>query len=170
MRKTYVLIVVYAWLCLFVTSARAIPVSHSYLKTQVPHRITTPYIMATVIKVTDGDTISINIGLDIPDALGKLSVRLRGIDTPELGAKAKCLKESKLALQAKKLLEANIKPKDEILLLDPKWDKYGGRIIADVLFATDQDAKQWQQIGPKLIWHKLAVPYNGHGERHNWCN
>jgi endonuclease YncB( thermonuclease family) len=169
MHKKYVLIVAYTWLCLFVTFSLAIPINSSHLKARTTDTITTPYITATVVKVTDGDTISINVGLAIPDALGKLSVRLLGIDTPELGARAKCLKESQLAIQAKKLVETHIKPNDEIILLNPKWDKYGGRIIADVLFATDQDAKQWQQLGPKLIWHKLAVPYSGHGERYNWC-
>ena len=43
-----------------------------------------------IVKVIDGDTIKVDTGADMPPELARLSVRLRGVDTPEKGGRAKC--------------------------------------------------------------------------------
>lgn len=43
-----------------------------------------------IVKVIDGDTIKVDARADFPFELARLSVRLRGVDTPEKGGRAKC--------------------------------------------------------------------------------
>ena len=43
-----------------------------------------------IVKVIDGDTIKVDARGDFPPALATLNVRLRGVDTPEKGGRAKC--------------------------------------------------------------------------------
>ena len=43
-----------------------------------------------IVKVIDGDTIKVDASGDFPPALATLNVRLRGVDTPEKGGRAKC--------------------------------------------------------------------------------
>ncbi|MCP5009166.1 MAG: hypothetical protein GY942_04210, partial [Aestuariibacter sp.] len=47
---------------------------------------------AQVLKVVDGDTVKVMVEV-WPDMFIKTSLRIRGIDTPEAGHKAKCLQE-----------------------------------------------------------------------------
>ena len=46
-----------------------------------------------VTRIVDGDTLRVDAGADIPGELAALSVRIRGIDTPEKGGRAKCESE-----------------------------------------------------------------------------
>lgn len=43
-----------------------------------------------IVKVIDGDTIKVDARADFPPELARLHVRLRGVDTPEKGGRAKC--------------------------------------------------------------------------------
>ena len=46
-----------------------------------------------VVRVVDGDTVAVDASADLPPELAGLSVRLRGVDTPEKGGRAKCTSE-----------------------------------------------------------------------------
>ena len=41
-----------------------------------------------VVRVVDGDTVKVDASADLPPELASLSVRLRGVDTPEKGRRA----------------------------------------------------------------------------------
>ena len=43
-----------------------------------------------VLSVVDGDTVAVDASADLSPELAKLNVRLRGVDTPEKGGRAKC--------------------------------------------------------------------------------
>jgi len=56
-----------------------------------------------VVRAIDGDTVEMNAGADMPPELSLLPVRLRGVDTPEIGKQdAKCDSECEAGKAAKK--------------------------------------------------------------------
>lgn len=130
-----------------------------------------------VIHVHDGDTIEIQ--LTLPEPLNKVSVRILGIDTPEMPAasytttgklsRAKCDKEAKLALQAQAYVASLVKDNGNMLLLkEYSWDKYGGRIDADT-YVVDLNTGTTINIAAQLLQHGLAVEYNGGTKTKDWC-
>uniref|UniRef100_UPI000E2165E3 thermonuclease family protein n=1 Tax=Escherichia coli TaxID=562 RepID=UPI000E2165E3 len=92
--------------------------------------------LVTVVKTTDGDTIQIAMP-GLPHELNNLKVRVKGVDTPEKGYLAGCTSEAEAAEAATKftseLMAAN---NYRIIIRNIKWDKYGGRINADVTLPT----------------------------------
>ena len=99
----------------------------------------------------DGDTITIAFRLPYEgSALYRSSVRLNGIDAPEI--KGKNEDEKKAAQIAKHALETLILEKI-VTLKNIQTEKYG-RILADV-YIGDIHVNQW------LLDHKLVVSYDG---------
>ncbi len=115
-----------------------------------------------IVRVIDGDTYVFATPWDPFKLVWK--VRVRGIDTPEKGALAKCKLEKARSKKAMALAtELITKSQGHVVLRDYDWDKYGGRIDAIV---TTSDG---QSIGDALIAAGLARPYNGAGPKPNWC-
>ena len=114
------------------------------------------------VKITDGDTIKLDVSKESPliKKLG-LSVRIKGIDTPEKGSKAKCDKENILGQQATVFTTYLIGNK-ELLLSQVEWDKYGGRIVANVKVGG-------VDIAQELLKKGLARVYNGEKKK-SWCD
>jgi micrococcal nuclease len=107
-------------------------------------------VKAEFVRNYDGDTITVNI-LDYPPIAGKnISVRIKGIDTPEI--KGKSDKERQLAIKARDIVYFLLKNTKKIELRNMQRGKYF-RIVADVYF----DGKNLSDI---LIDKKFAVPYN----------
>jgi endonuclease YncB( thermonuclease family) len=110
-----------------------------------------PILSGQVIKVYDGDTITIASKISIPDSpLYRFSVRLTGIDAPEIHGKNAHEKEA--AIKARNALE-NFLLHRIVTLQNTKTEKYG-RILADV-YLQNLHVNQW------LLDQKLAVPYDG---------
>jgi len=107
----------------------------------------------------DGDTCYVTAPT-LPEPLQKMSVRILGIDTPEI--RAKCEEEKKLALQARELANKLFRAAEKIEFANLKWDKYGGRVLVDVYL----DGELYSQ---KLIDAGLARPYDG-GTKTPWCD
>ena len=114
------------------------------------------------VKITDGDTIKLDVSKESPliKKLG-LSVRIKGIDTPEKGSKAKCDKENALGQQATKFTTDLVSNK-ELLLSQVENDKYGGRIVANVKVGG-------VDIAQELLKKGLARVYNGEKKK-SWCD
>lgn len=123
--------------------------------------------------IHDGDTIETDLTWRLPTPLNKVSIRIRGIDTPELPAesytvtgklnRAKCIKEAELALKARDRVRQIAKDKTTMRITNFDWDKYGGRIDADVeINGVD--------IGKTLLAENLARPYTGEGPKSDWCS
>jgi endonuclease YncB( thermonuclease family) len=77
----------------------------------------------------DGDTCYIDVPF-LPDSLRKMSIRILGIDTPEI--RGKCDKEKELALEAREFANKAFREANEIDYQDLAWDKYGGRLLTNV--------------------------------------
>lgn len=108
-----------------------------------------------VIKVYDGDTITIATKLPYDNSpFFRFSVRLRGIDCPEI--RSKNANEKQCAKIAKELLTNHIYHKI-VTLKNVDYDKYG-RVLADV-YLNDVN------ITLELINKRLAVVYDG-GTKH----
>ena len=104
-----------------------------------------------VIKVYDGDTITIAAKLPFDNSpLYRLSVRLNGIDTPEI--KGKTEDEKTAAKQVKDAL-SNLILNKRVSIKNIQTEKYG-RILADV-YIGELHINQW------LITEKYAVKYDG---------
>jgi len=112
-------------------------------------------------RVIDGDTVGFQANW-LPDPLKKeLSIRVYGVDTPEKSFRAKCPSEAQRGEAAteftKKLI--NSSQKRQIVLMD--WDKYGGRVLGDVVL----DGKSLRQ---QLIANGFAREYFGEAKT-SWC-
>ena len=112
-----------------------------------------------VTSIYDGDTFRANIK-GYPNIIGKsISIRINGIDTPEI--KCKCKKEKQLSQKAKQFTINILRSAKIIVLKNLKRGKYF-RIIADV-YADDKNLAQ------ELIKNNLAVIYNGDTKIKDWC-
>ena len=112
---------------------------------------TLPVKGGRVIKVYDGDTITIASKLPIKNSLlYRFSVRLNGIDTPEM--KSSCNDEKNVAHQAQEFVSKLILNK-YVRLENIKNEKYG-RILADVYIGD-------VHLNELLLKERYAVVYNG---------
>ena len=119
-----------------------------------------------VVKVYDGDTITIASKLPYPESpMYRFSVRLNGIDSPEIKGKTK--REKTLATQSRDAL-ANLIMNKYVILRNIGTEKYG-RILADVFITVENiemNLNQW------MLDNHYAVQYNG-GTKHrpsDWDN
>lgn len=105
----------------------------------------------------DADTCNFDI---LPPTVlnADIGVRFLGIDAPEI--LGKCIKEKKLALEARDFVRAQLQGA-KIILKNVKRDKYY-RIDA-IMEANGVNLNQL------LIDKGYAVPYGGTGLRHDWC-
>lgn len=131
------------------------------------------YMLLPIDEVYDGDTIKTHVSeRKLPAPLNRLSIRIKGIDTPELPAKsyfttgklgrAACIKEAELALKAKEFVIFMAIGSSKMKVDNFKWGKYGSRIVADVKIGG-------VDIASALIVEGLAVPYDGGTKTKNWC-
>ena len=113
------------------------------------------------VKNYDGDTIVFNIP-NVPSIIGdRISVRVRGIDTPEIRTKNKC--EKNLGRTARKLVKSLLSKSKRIDLKNVQRGKYF-RVVADVSI----DGRNLKDI---LLKENLAYEYDGGTKKYlNWCN
>jgi endonuclease YncB( thermonuclease family) len=112
-------------------------------------------------RVIDGDTVAFQANW-LPDPLKKeLSIRVFGVDTPEKGHRAKCPAEDARGQAATAFTKdaINKSQKRQVILMD--WDKYGGRVLGDVLL----DGKSLRIM---LITNGFAREYYGEAKT-SWC-
>lgn len=115
-----------------------------------------------VTRVIDGDTVEVAVDFLPVELKPFLHVRILGVDTPEKGPRAKCHLEESLSLRAKLFTTQEISHAKKVQILVKSWDKYGGRILGDVII----DGKP---LSKELIKNGYAKPYYGKGKKFNWC-
>ncbi|MGE0762334.1 MAG: thermonuclease family protein [Bdellovibrionales bacterium] len=109
----------------------------------------------------DGDTFTINIPSVHPLIGKQITVRISGIDTPEMEGGSSC--ERRAAQRAQLATERMLRAARRINLRNIQRDKYF-RVLADV--EVDGVA-----VAGKLLKMGLAVPYDGgHKNPVNWCD
>jgi micrococcal nuclease len=114
----------------------------------------------TVLRIVDGDTIEVPLSC-LPKNM-KLFVRVHGIDTPEKGGRAECKEEAELADKASRLTQTLVSGAGyKAVLTNHKWDKFGGRMLADVNLAG-------VDLRDALLEKKYARSYHGE-KKTSWC-
>jgi len=113
---------------------------------------------ARYVRNYDGDTITVNLNCNEPLFCNKMSIRLNGVDTPEI--RGKCKKEKLLGKKAKYYVKEKIK-KSDLKLKNCKKGKYF-RLGCDVYYDDIL-------LSQELIEQNLAVRYDGGKKTKNWC-
>ena len=111
-----------------------------------------------VVNVYDGDTFKIDLPNIDPLFGDALSIRLFGVDTPEMRGTTDEVKE--LAMQAQQVTEKALKGASKIELRNPQRGKYF-RIISEVWIDGESLADMLKAKG-------LAKDYDGEGARPEW--
>ena len=115
-----------------------------------------------ITRIIDGDTVAFQADF-LPEPLKQeLSIRVYGVDTPEKGWRGQCDKEKAMGEEASKFTKAQIKNAKEIKVGIAKWDKFGGRVLGDVIF----DGNSLREM---LIEKGYARPYFG-DKKESWCD
>lgn len=114
-----------------------------------------------IVRIIDGDTVVISANW-LPDPLKKeLAIRVFGVDTPEKGHRAKCPAENDRGLKATEFTKALIAQSTSHKMLLIGWDKYGGRILGDVIL-------DGRSLRNELIQRGFAREYYGEAKT-SWC-
>ena len=117
------------------------------------------YEGAVYIRNYDGDTITFTLPGLHPIIGEKISIRVNGIDTPEI--KGKCEKEKYDAQQAQQMVADILKDAEQITLKNMERGKYF-RIAADVIV-------DGENLADVLIEAGMPVKYDGGKKTHKWC-
>ena len=117
---------------------------------------------AVITRVIDGDTVAFEAKWLLAPLKPELSVRVFGVDTPEKGFRAQCDKEKVAGEAASAFTKKLIKEGKKFQIVLMGWDKYGGRVLGDVLIDGKSLRKQ-------LIEKGFAREYYG-DKKESWCN
>lgn len=117
---------------------------------------------AKILRVTDGDTVVISAPFLPAPLKPELSVRVFGVDTPEKGYRAKCMEEDIKGESASKYTKSLVKQAQDHRIIIYGWDKYGGRVLGDVIL-------NGQSLRSLLIQNGYAREYYGSAKL-SWCN
>jgi endonuclease YncB( thermonuclease family) len=113
-----------------------------------------------VTRAIDGDTVEILVDFLPSELSNKLLVRIWGIDTPEKGFRAQSVHEQELGAKASEFTKNAIANAKEIKIILITWDKFGGRVLGDVII----DGKSLRQL---LLDTGHAREYYG-DKKKNW--
>ncbi|MBB4191796.1 endonuclease YncB(thermonuclease family) [Rhizobium aethiopicum] len=119
-------------------------------------------ILCASLTAVDGDTVKCD-GQNMR-LLGEGIPYVSGIDTPEIGSHAKCLKERKLALIAKGRLKELLAEKGLRVMFSGAVDRTPShRPLVNIYRANGEE------IGKKLLQEGVARPWSSK-ERNDWCD
>ena len=114
-----------------------------------------------ITRVIDGDTVAFEAKFLPAPLKQELSIRVYGVDTPEKGFRGQCDKEKAAGEAASKFTKQLIKQATEVKIAIAKWDKFGGRVLGDVIL----DGKS---LRAQLIDNGYAREYYG-DKKESWC-
>jgi endonuclease YncB( thermonuclease family) len=114
-----------------------------------------------VTRVKDGDTVEFEAKFLPPPLKPVLSLRVLGVDTPEKAPRAKCEKEARGGQAATDFVKKKIAEARRVQIELKAWDKFGGRVLGDVII-------DGQSLSKMLIDNQLARPYHGEAKK-SWC-
>ena len=115
----------------------------------------------TIIRVSDGDTIVIAAPYLPAPLKPQLAVRIFGVDTPEKGHRAQCDSERARGEKASAWTKSFVKSGKKFQVVLYKWDKFGGRVLGDILV-------DGVSVRHGLIAAGLAREYYG-DKKESWC-
>lgn len=114
-----------------------------------------------VTRIIDGDTVAFKADF-LPSPLKQeLSIRVWGVDTPEKTWRGDCDEEKALGEKASKFTTDQIANADRVQVGIMKWDKFGGRVIGDIIIDGNSLTKMLLEKG-------YAREYYG-DKKESWC-
>ncbi len=114
-----------------------------------------------ILRVIDGDTVEFEAPFLVDPLPKKLSIRVWGVDTPEKSFRAKCEKEAAMGAEATKFTKDLVANAKTTQISIYEWDKFGGRVLGDVLI-------DGQSLTKLLIDKGYAREYYGDAKK-SWC-
>jgi endonuclease YncB( thermonuclease family) len=114
-------------------------------------------VVAEITSIYDGDTFRCNLQGYPPIVGERISIRINGIDTPEMKDHRPKIKA--LARKAKQYTVQRLRKGKQVILRNMQRGKYF-RIVADVYV-------DGRNLGQELIYAGLAKPYDG-GKKPKW--
>jgi endonuclease YncB( thermonuclease family) len=117
---------------------------------------------AQIIRVTDGDTVVIAAPFLPKPLKPELAVRVYGVDTPEKGFRGQCDSEKARGEAASVFTKGLINTSQQRQVILYSWDKFGGRVLADLIL-------NGQSLRAQLIANGFAREYYGDAKQ-SWCN
>jgi endonuclease YncB( thermonuclease family) len=117
---------------------------------------------AEITRVIDGDTVAFRAPFLPAPLKPELSIRVFGVDTPEKGHRAQCESENARGQAATAFTKNAIAQATQRQIVIMDWDKYGGRVLGDLLL----DGKSLRVL---LIQNGFAREYYGEAKQ-SWCN
>jgi micrococcal nuclease len=115
-------------------------------------------LVTEIVSIYDGDTFKVSVA-HWPTFFSPMSIRVRGIDTPEMHGQ--CDREKELAKKAKDFTTEKLHNAKRVELHNLGRDKYF-RVLADVII----DGSNLTEL---LIKKGLGKPYDG-GTKSSWCD
>ena len=115
-----------------------------------------------VTRVIDGDTVAFEAKFLPAPLKPELSIRVLGVDTPEKGSRAACPQEAAAAEKASAFTKNKIAKANKIQIELKSHDKYGGRVLGDVII-------DGERLSALLIANGHARAYHGE-KKSSWCN
>jgi endonuclease YncB( thermonuclease family) len=115
-----------------------------------------------ITRVIDGDTVAFQANFLPPPLKQELSIRVFGVDTPEKGHRAQCPAEDQRGQAATAFTKNAITKAQKRQVAIADWDKYGGRVLGDILL-------DGQSLRTMLIQNGFAREYYGEAKT-SWCN
>jgi len=114
-------------------------------------------IFARIEEIYDGDTVKIIVLFgDVPV---RLSLRILGIDTPEIKHGEGRLPEEHVSAIKVRDYMRSLFPKSIAKICIRDWDKYGGRVLGELFLETGEN------VAEILIHGGWARPYRGEKKR-----
>jgi endonuclease YncB( thermonuclease family) len=115
-----------------------------------------------ITRIIDGDTVAFEANF-LPDPLKQeLSIRVYGVDTPEKSWRAECDEEALWGEEASQFTKDMINSATTIQVAIYKWDKFGGRVLGDIII----DGNSLRHM---LIENGFAREYYG-DKKESWCD
>ena len=114
-----------------------------------------------ITRVIDGDTVAFEANFLPAPLKQELSIRVFGVDTPEKSWRAECEDEALQGEEASAFTKQMIKDSKVKQVSIIAWDKYGGRVLGDVLL----DGKSLRMM---LLEKGYAREYYG-DKKESWC-
>jgi endonuclease YncB( thermonuclease family) len=115
-----------------------------------------------IIRASDGDTVVIAAPFLPAPLKPELAVRVFGVDTPEKGFRGQCESERLRGEQASVFTKDVIKATKKHQVILYGWDKFGGRILGDMIL-------DGMSLRALLIKNGFAREYYGDAKQ-SWCN
>jgi endonuclease YncB( thermonuclease family) len=117
---------------------------------------------AQIVRVSDGDTVVIAAPFLPAPLKPELAVRIFGVDTPEKGFRGQCESEKQRGEAASQFTKAAITKSTKRQVVLYGWDKFGGRVLGDIIL-------DGQSLRTGLIQNGFAREYYGDAKQ-SWCN